>query len=137
MTSDIFITLSFFSSWLMNLGDDKIMKNAKIAIGLHLVINCYEITMVRQTSLLEDDSGLTYQFCKDFPRKNPIPDKRSLCSVLRGFCNHPTAVIRISWAPLYNFIFGVLVSTSLHLYVKEADNEKASNTAKVERVGCW
>ena len=33
-------------SWIMNLTDDKIMKFAKIAIGLHLCLNCYELTMV-------------------------------------------------------------------------------------------
>ena len=40
------LILSIFSSWLINVSDDKIMKNAKIAIGLHLVINSYDLTMV-------------------------------------------------------------------------------------------
>ena len=38
----------FIFSWLTNLTDDKIMRNAKIAIGLHLSVNCFELTMVRK-----------------------------------------------------------------------------------------
>ena len=49
-------------SWIMNMTDNKIMKYAKIAIGLHVGINFYELIMVRvfSSNSLSLGEGLHY-----------------------------------------------------------------------------